>query len=207
MYSNPLIHAASVALVLTTAAWASAADREIPGEDVPGVEAQQVNSPTGAPGGREPESSEASPIREGPGATAVELPPLEVGQRIRLRAATVRPGRFVAVVNSQNDNELAISTEVELAYQRKAWHDVIVPIAQVTSVEVSRGRDFRWKRVWIGAAVGLVGGAALGTLDNQSFSDRATTESVQFWAIVGLGIGAATGAIPWEQWERVWPPP
>jgi hypothetical protein len=172
--------AVALALVLTTSTAPAATDSELP---------HAASDPVASEG------------------TAEEAPPAQAGQRVRLRAPAYRPGRFVAVVRWLDDEKIAVNMEIPLTERRKSRHDMAIPFTAVRSLEVSHGRNLRWKRVWIGAAIGLLAGAALSALERTPGPGAADSASVRANIVLGLGIGTATGAIPWEGWEEVPIPP
>lgn len=137
-----------------------------------------------------------------------QLTELQLGARVRVRAPAVVAGRLETTVIGRSLDTVTLTTP------RGA--PIRVPLAAITSAEVSRGRSRRDGAVkglaWgtgIGLAVGL-----LGAVGNDAASDACGAEPCKndltpgeavaagfvTGALLGAGIGAIVGA---EHWERL----
>ncbi len=139
-------------------------------------------------------------------ATPVEaqLAELTVGTKARVRAPSVVVGRLTGIVLARGADSVTMS--------RENATPVTLPLAALTSLEISRGKS-HGRGAWKGALWG--GGIMFGLgliLPMEECTDSATTrrcepgsrgESAVFGAVGGATIGVIVGAIVGsERWER-----
>jgi hypothetical protein len=139
-----------------------------------------------------------------PAAVAQQVAPPD-NARLRLTLtpkANAPPGHVIGWLDSFDQSTISMRDH--------RGHISTTDRAKVTKVEQSQGRHSRWRRVGIGFAVGMAGGALIGLGSGEDcansggfggpcFSPGATA------AMLGMffgGIGAAVGAVlpPGERW-------
>jgi hypothetical protein len=121
---------------------------------------------------------------------------LPVGTRIRVQTADAPP--FTGTVWRITSDTLAVAVSSGNALLQ-------LPTAQVTSIEVSDGRD---RLGWgvRGAGIGVLAGGLVGavTLGRDSQADLAAIAGFVAGAVVGAVGGALVGAIAApERWDRI----
>lgn len=139
-----------------------------------------------------------------PTRAGAQLAELQPAARVRLRAPGVIAGRLQGVVIARTADTVTIATPSAAPLQ--------VPLARITSAEVSRGkshRDGALKGLKWGTGLGLVSGI-LGAIGYEECTGddcrdeltrgEAFTTSLVGGALVGAGIGAMIGS---EHWERL----
>lgn len=135
-----------------------------------------------------------------------------IGMRTRVTSPALGPGRSVARVLGYRADTLMLRPD-------GTQDSVAVPFAQVTRLDVSRGRKTNVRK---GLLIGLLGGATLGAVSAYAAYEEDSCEANQFicigdmfsrseetlmgGAVVGLlgaAVGGVVGAI-WrtERWER-----
>jgi hypothetical protein len=141
-----------------------------------------------------------------PTTASAQFPELTCGARIRVHAPAYIAGRIDGRLETQRHDSLKIT--------RSDGSAISVPSAEVTGVQVSRGRSW-----WLGAARGSLwgaaGGLAVGTaaaLGPNGCGTSCTAEEARGHflatplrgALLGAGVGALLGA---ERWTTVSLPP
>ncbi len=153
-----------------------------------------------------PQAQTASPLKQGALAASVALlaqqdPPLALGDRVRVTAPDVIRGRVVGSVVALSADTCVVKPEGRA--------QVALPLASVTSLEVSRERK---SNVGKGAGLGLlIGGAArvlTGFIAVGAVREGADAGDAAPIAAMGAGagllIGSAIGtASSRERWEAV----
>ncbi|UCC84509.1 MAG: hypothetical protein JSW46_06165 [Gemmatimonadota bacterium] len=131
---------------------------------------------------------------------AQQEPPVAPGDRVRVTAPTIDPDTFVGTVVAMGADACVLEVEGHAG-------PLPLPLASVTSLEVSRGQKSR--TLW-GAGIGLVAGgaagAAIGSASSRGdeWSGLGTLAYAAGGAWLGLLFGAAIGAvIRTERWEVV----
>jgi hypothetical protein len=135
---------------------------------------------------------------------AQQEPPVQAGDRVRVRATRLSPRYVDGTLLSLSPDSFVI--RVEDRAERLA-----IPLASLKKLEVRRGRKSHWVR---GALVGLAFGAAMGSVAFHGLFGRDCAVGSQEWcwvqartllgAVMGTGIGAGVGAsITSERWEAV----
>jgi hypothetical protein len=119
------------------------------------------------------------------------------GARVRIQAPGIVAGRYAGTVLARTPDTLVVASAAAGA--------VRVPIASLTSVEVSRGRSRSlgaMKGAAWGAGIGLaIGLVTAGVADDQGYGSGG--EYVVFNALGGAVWGAIIGAIAGsERWDR-----
>ena len=135
-----------------------------------------------------------------------------IGMRTRVTSPALGPGRSVARVLGYRADTLVLRPE-------GTQDSVAVPFAQVTRLDVSRGRKTNVRK---GLLFGLVGGATLGAVSAYAAYEKDSCEANQFICIgnmfsrseetlmggavlglLGAAVGGVVGAV-WrtERWER-----
>lgn len=149
---------------------------------------------------------------------AGQIPPLEVGERVRVVAPPFTDGRLAGTVLSADSEELVLATR----HSSEQAPTVAIPPEAIESLEVSLGER---SNTLNGLAYGALGGAVLGAgfvavsclAEGCSGDDGAGAGGwIAFGAIVGAGGGAVLGLlvgslVKTETWEdartRVEPDP
>ena len=135
-------------------------------------------------------------------ASAQPLSELAPGARVRVQAPGIVAGRYTGTVLSRTADTLVVASSAAAA--------VRVPIAALTSVEVSRGRSRSrgaLKGVAWGAPIGLAVGLLLGAAaSGDEFADGGSRSefvaaSIFSGALWGVIIGAIAGSERWDQYE------
>ena len=124
----------------------------------------------------------------------------EPGQRVRLTVSTMPgPGRLVGTLVSSSAGPVLVQA-------RKHEPPVELRVADVTRIEVSRGRGTA-KGAAIGAAIGAVVGAGAIYLSCRSEDDCSMPLAIGVVGGAGLVVGGATGALigSRERWREVSP--
>jgi hypothetical protein len=144
-----------------------------------------------------------------------QLAEVQPGSRVRIQAPGIVAGRYVGTVLSRTTDTLVLGSTNAAPVQ--------VPIARITSAEVSRGssrslgavQGLKWG-VPIGLALGVIAAASSDNpdavyctgFDNCGQSDaayraRVITAGVVGGAIWGAAIGALVGRERWERFDVV----
>ena len=135
-------------------------------------------------------------------AAAQELRPVTPGSRVRVTVSRAGAPRYVGVLDTLTPDTLALRIE-----NRLARRPVAIPVASVTSLEVSRRRGVCSGRRFTCLVVGGVAGIAAGTAAAYVLGGGPgylagaiglLTVPVGFFA--GVGVGGTVGG---DQWERV----
>jgi hypothetical protein len=133
---------------------------------------------------------------------AQQEPPVAPGDRVRVTAPNEVSGRFVGTVMKIGADTCVL--EVEGRAEALA-----LPLASVTSLEVSRGRKSNILKgagigLLIGGAVGIVAGVAACSGDGCEYAGATVGSLGAIGAGVGLLIGTSAGASSsGELWEPV----
>lgn len=150
---------------------------------------------------------------------AQEQGKLKIGARVRVTASptTIRPSRYIGTVMAVNADTLVLKT-----YDQSVSL-LMLPLASMTRIQVSRGRVSRGVNVLKGMGIGLLSGAVFGAIvgyatgvngDYEDDSDCAgicpeTREDVAVISAVlfsgpGLIVGGLMGLL-WdnERWKEV----
>jgi hypothetical protein len=152
--------------------------------------------------------------RAGAAALALVLTPMlaraqyteaQPGARVRIEAPGVVAGRFEGTVLSRDSGVVRVGSPNAAP--------VDVPMARITSLEISRGKS-RWAGVGRGAGIGLPVGLVLGLIAATGDADARTYwdvsgrdtlsrgEVIGYAAFAGVLWGGAIGAlVPKERWE------
>ena len=134
---------------------------------------------------------------------------LEPGMRIRVRAPTIEPDKFVATVTGVHGDTLELYAEVGRGDVERSMLEV--PLSAVTRLGVSQGKHPNLGKGaltggLVGAAIGLAVGISA-TGEEAGIYELGASEVLQLTA--GLGaIGAGVGMIfavllPGERWEEI----
>lgn len=130
-------------------------------------------------------------------------PVVAPGDRVRVSAGGVFPGRLVGTVMSLTPDTFVL--EIEGRSQPLA-----LPLASLETLQVSRGRKSHWPE---GAVIGALAGAGIGTIVSYRFGFGCVAKianrcvATGGWilgGLLGLLIGADIGAsIKSDRWETV----
>lgn len=135
------------------------------------------------------------------GTARAQLPELEAGTRVRIRAPSYVPGEIEGTIVSHRRDSVRIN--------RRYGNAVSVPVSELTRLQISLGRSRPLGAVrgilW-GAGAGLAVGA-VASLTPNSCTESCGHEAADHFvftpvagALVGAGIGAVLGA---ERWRTV----
>ena len=140
------------------------------------------------------------------GAAVSQAVQLEPGLRVRVWAPTPplvrQPGRVTAF----HADTMRLDLDRPLS---RGARGVVVPLGQVTRLDVSRGRHSRGRKALGGAIIGLVVGAAIGAVSGGDCENSIICVTpAEGAAIVGVpfaAVGALIGVLlpPGDRWERV----
>lgn len=140
------------------------------------------------------------------GAALSQAVQLEPGLRVRIWAPTPplvrQPGRLTAF----HADTMQIDLDRPLS---RGVAGVVVPLSEVTRLDVSRSRHSRARKALRGAIVGLVIGAAIGAASGGDCEGTMICFTPAEGAAMGGGFLSAAGALigvllpPGERWERV----
>jgi hypothetical protein len=137
-------------------------------------------------------------------AARAQIPELQTGARVRLRAPSTVAGRVTGVVLARSADSVTLA--------REGGVPVAVPLSALTSLEVSRGKS-RSR----GAGKGALWGGGVMMLTGAAFSDRpckrdegagtceqvSAAENALYSGVAGVMIGAIIGAaVGSEHWVR-----
>ncbi len=132
---------------------------------------------------------------------AQQEPPVAPGDRVRVTAWSVVPGRPVGTIVSLGADTCVVALEGRA-------EPLMLPLASVTRLEVSRGQR---SNVGKGALTGGLIGTALGLLvggyvstDPEFFGEDAFAKTVAVLGGVGAGVGLLIGAMSRsDRWQEV----
>jgi hypothetical protein len=140
------------------------------------------------------------------GAVLSQAVQLEPGLRVRVWAPTPplvrQPGRLTAF----HADTMHLHLDRPLS---RGARGVVVPLAQVTRLDVSRSRHSRARKALGGAIIGLVAGAAIGAASGGDCENTIVCytpgEGAAMGGVLFSGVGALIGVLlpPSERWERV----
>jgi hypothetical protein len=123
------------------------------------------------------------------------------GARVRVEAPGIVAGRYVGTVLARNGDTLTLGNP--------AGVPITVPLARVTSLEISRGKSRSagaLRGVEWGAPIGLGLGVLAASLSDRCETcadEQSTAEGIALFTISGVVWGAGIGAIIGrERWER-----
>ncbi len=129
------------------------------------------------------------------------IEPVAPGDRVRVTAWSVVPGRPVGTVVSLGADTCVLEVEGRA-------EPLTLPLASVTRLEVSRGQESNVGKGaltggLIGAAFGLFVGLIVGS-DPEFFGENAFANSVAVLGGAGIGVGAIIGSLSTsDRWEEV----
>jgi hypothetical protein len=128
------------------------------------------------------------------------------GTRVRIEAPGIVAGRFEGTVLTRDNDVVRVGSPNAAPVE--------VPMARITSFEISRGKS-RWAGVGRGAGIGLPIGLVLGLIAATADTDARTYwdagrrdtlgrgEAIAYGALGGALWGGVIGAfVPKERWER-----
>ncbi len=139
----------------------------------------------------------------GPRASDAQLAELRPGARVRVRAPSVLAGRPEAYIAARSGDSLTLVVPNQSPY--------VVPLAAITSAEVSRGKS-RSRGAIKGVIWGGGIGVALGLFSLGSEEEDCQVDCVReepgVWMVTSLGSGVLLGAVIGafvgaERWERL----